>query len=54
MIPKDRVMDVSEERHVESILGADGSEIRLGCGSEQYTEREIDVKGLSWMSLAVP
>ena len=54
VIPKDKVTEVSEERHVEAILGADGSEIRSGCGNEQYTTKAINVKGLSWMSLSAP
>ncbi|MBI2849631.1 MAG: hypothetical protein HYX80_01145 [Chloroflexi bacterium] len=54
IIPKERVMSVSEDRHVEAILGADGSEIRPGSGTEQYTTGTVEVKELSWLSLAVP
>lgn len=54
VIPKDRITDISEDRHIEPILGADGSEIRWGCGSEKYTTKEVDVKGLAWLSLAMP
>jgi hypothetical protein len=54
VIPKDKVEDCSEERHVHSILGSDGIEIRQGCGREQYTTKSINIEGLPWLTLLVP
>lgn len=54
VVPRDRVRDLSPERQVEYILGDDGTILRPGGGTEQYTEEEIDIDGLNVWSLACP
>lgn len=51
----DQVNGLSQEQHVDPIIGQDGDEIRPGCGTEMWTTQEVPLNGnASWILLEPP